>query len=317
MDPFRNSALQSAKLQLLLSSSLSTHHRAEDQASPSDMPAPPAYHMVVDPHAPIPNNHSPYDPEDREEEKDEDDDDTPEVTINAATQVRGHGNIISIAQMDTVRIANLIATMLNGEPAALPSTPLQKLADAAAAACPQPTASTTTPTSPTPSTSTPPPHQPSSQIRLKPAHPLRKINITLNCGATIIGDRNIVGPGLGDIARQMQVAQRNQALQAQQNAAQQAQATGLKSTLPGAGVGTGVGLGGLGLGGAQRRDTLFQAQAAIAQHHGMMYQAHVHTPPMSRSASEKSDEVGSGGCGGKRKRDGEEGAGEGRVKRQF
>ncbi|KAF2856404.1 hypothetical protein T440DRAFT_463747 [Plenodomus tracheiphilus IPT5] len=302
MDPFRNTALQSAKLQSLLSSSSSR----QDQTSVSDMPAPPAYHMVVDPSAPIPNNQNPYDHDEGEEEKDDEDVDTPEITINAATQVRGHGNIISIAQMDTVRIAHLIASMLNGEPATLPPSPLDKLADVAAAACPQPTTSTTTPSSPTPSfTSTPPPpHQQSSQIHLKPTPSLRKLNITVNCGATIIGDRNIVGPGLGDIARQMQVAQRNQALQAQQQRAAQQQtgAAGLKTPLAGAGVG---GLGGLGLG-AQRRDTLYQAQAAIAQHHGMMYQAQVHTPPMSRSASEKSDEVGCGGGKRKREEDGSE-----------
>ncbi|KAI8936220.1 hypothetical protein NX059_006645 [Plenodomus lindquistii] len=273
--------------------------------------------MVVDPNAPIPDTQNPYDHGEGDEERY--DDDTPEITINAATQVRGHGNIISIAQMDTVRIANLIAAMLNSESTPslpLPPSPLDKLADVAAAARPQPTA---TPASPTPSTSSSStPHQQTSQIHIKPNRELRRINITVNCGATVIGDRNIVGPGLGDIARQMQVAQRNQALQAQQHAAQQAADGGAKTSLPGAGLG-GAGLGAMGLAAQQRRETLYQAHAAMAQRHGMMYQAQVHTPPMSRSSSEKSDDVGGGlGAGaGKRKRSVEDGVCEFGVRRKF
>ena len=49
-----------------------------------------------------------------------------------------------------------------------------------------------------------------------------KIHITVNCGATVIGDRNVVGPGLGDIARNIQVA--NQRAQMQQMQARAAQA---------------------------------------------------------------------------------------------
>ncbi|KAI4646123.1 uncharacterized protein J4E79_010632 [Alternaria viburni] len=58
---------------------------------------------------------SPYDPQEEDCDAQETPDDTPEITINAATQIRGHGNIISIAQMDSVRIANLVATVLSGE----------------------------------------------------------------------------------------------------------------------------------------------------------------------------------------------------------
>jgi hypothetical protein len=215
------------------------------------MPAPPAYHMVVDPTAPIPNMRSPYDPE--EEEEKDDDEDTPEITINAATQVRGNGNIISITQMDSVRIANLITTMLYGGKVPEPGSP-QRL-----------------------------PSMASLTAELKPARQYPKINITVNCGATVIGDRNIVGPGLGDIARQMQVAQRNQALQAQQTAR-------TSSTTP-------------------TRETLHQAQAAMAQHHGL-FASQVPTPPMSRSSSLTSD--GAGGM----KRKAEDDVKEGGIKRQ-
>ncbi|KAI4947723.1 hypothetical protein J4E91_006545 [Alternaria rosae] len=80
------------------------------------MPAPPAYHTVVEPTLPIPNMTNPYDPQEEDcDPSQETTDDTPEITINAATQIRGHGNIISMVQMDSVRIANLIATVLSGE----------------------------------------------------------------------------------------------------------------------------------------------------------------------------------------------------------
>jgi cytochrome c551/c552 len=213
--------------------------------------------MVVDPTMPIPNVRSPYDPEEdiEEEGKEHDDDDTPEVTINAATQIRGHGNIISIAQMDSVRIANLITSLLSGEKTtpdlACPSTPPTVSASAAS-----------------------PQHTSRTEVRGVKKFP--NINITVNCGATIIGDRNIVGPGLGDIARQMQMAQRNQALLAQQQAA--AVANGQKMPSPP----------------LQRRDTLYQAQAAMAQHHHG-----VPSPPMSRSSS-----LGSEAASMKRKADG-------------
>jgi len=249
------------------------------------MPAPPAYHMVVDPHAPVPTIQSPYVEDEEDEAGEEKDDGSPEITINATTQVRGHGNIISIAQMDTTRIANLITTMLRGE------TPLSPSSDRSAEGttpCPQaPTSTTTFPSSP--------PLLSSSQPAAKPSREFRRVNVTVSCGATIIGDRNIVGPGLGDIARQMQVAQRNQALQViqqryQQQAqhTQQAQPVGIavpKTPVPGAGARAGMGTGvGVGVGVPKGRETLHQAQVA--------------TPPMSRSASLRSQEVG----GEKRKR---------------
>lgn len=253
MDPHRNAALNDAKLQTVLQSSL-TSRSSDTTSSTEDMPAPPAYHSIVDPNAPIPNMSNPYDPEeDLEEDKEEDE--TPEININAATQVRGSGNIISITQMDSVRTANLIATMLHGGPIPAPSTPQS-------------------------------PQQPhtlpslASMTAEPRSHKYPKVNITVNCGATVIGDRNIVGPGLGDIARQMQVAQRNAALQAQQ----QMQAKGAAVlTVP-------------------SRETLYQAQASVAQHHG------VPSPPMSRSSSLQSEAAGV-------KRKAEEDV-EGAVKRQ-
>ncbi|KAH6615066.1 hypothetical protein C7974DRAFT_58335 [Boeremia exigua] len=198
MDPWRNAALQNAKIQTFLSSARDSAHSNTNQDSPedhSDMPAPPAYHMVVDPEAHTSNMSSPYDPE-SEDEREDSEDDAPEITINATTQIRGSGNIISIAQMDSVRIAGLIATIVSGDPAHS-----------------EPTSS---------ETSTPPPQVPVTNLSSNSNRTGRKkkgglnVNITVNCGATIIGDRNIVGPGLGDIARQMQLAQRNAAMQAHQ-----------------------------------------------------------------------------------------------------
>jgi hypothetical protein len=237
MDPHRNFALHNAKLQSILQPRNSTP-TSRPTSETEDMPAPPAYHTVVDPAEPVPNVRSPYD---LDEEDDKDDDETPEITINAATQVRGNGNIISIAQMDSVRIANLIAIMLHG------------------GKVPEPTSS---PQSQHGQTL---PSLASLSFEPKPARQYPKINITVNCGATVIGDRNIVGPGLGDIARQMQVAQRNQALQAQQQTAQNLRTSPTTAA----------------------RETLYQAQAA----HGL-FTAQAPTPPMSRSSSR---DEGSGG----------------------
>jgi hypothetical protein len=258
MDPHRNFALNSAKLRSILQSRNTTTSRTTAEAE--DMPAPPAYHTVVDPTAPIPNVRSPYDPE---EEDDKDDDDTPEITINAATQVRGNGNIISIAQMDSVRIANLIAVMLHGG----------KVPEPASASQPQQAQTL--------------PSLASLSFEPKPSRRYPKINITVNCGATVIGDRNIVGPGLGDIARQMQLAQRNQALHAQQQAAQN-----LRSSPT-----------------AQGRETLYQTQAGMTQHHGL-FTTQAPTPPMSRTSS-----VQSNGSGSVKRKAGEE-TNEGLTKRR-
>lgn len=181
MEPQHNQTLGDARLQTVLQA-LIAPTSSQATATPDHQQPPPSYYSVVDPTAPIPNMHSPYDPEsDYEDDKD---DETPDITINAATQIRGNGNIISITQMDSVRIANLIGTMLYGPQAGL----------------------------------------------TKPAK-FPKFNITVNCGATVIGERNIVGPGLGDIARQMQVQQRNQALQAQAQA--QARSAASATTVPG------------------------------------------------------------------------------------
>ncbi|KNG51248.1 hypothetical protein DDE82_007444 [Stemphylium lycopersici] len=211
---------------------------------------------------PIPNVASPYDHEGEEEDDKEDENDTPDVTINAATQIRGNGNIISIAQMDSVRIANLITSMLNGDN--------KEPADAARPITP--------PSPPTMATAQP---EQTSRTQVRGVKKFPNINITVNCGATIIGDRNIVGPGLGDIARQMQVAQRNQAaaLHAQQLQQQQAAAAqGQKMPSPP----------------LQRNNTLYHAQAGIITPHytapAPLSSLHgVATPPMSRSSSLHSD----------------------------
>ncbi|KAI4917426.1 hypothetical protein J4E85_009945 [Alternaria conjuncta] len=123
MDPFRNNAaaVSNAKASTLHNHPSSTPfntlptHSSAYQSYQDDNPAPPAYHTVVDPTLPIPNMTNPYDPQEEDCDAQETPDDTPEITINAATQIRGHGNIVSIAQMDSVRIANLIATVLSGE----------------------------------------------------------------------------------------------------------------------------------------------------------------------------------------------------------
>jgi hypothetical protein len=202
--------------------------------------------MVVDPAVSIPNVDSPYDSED---EADKDGDGTPEVTINAATQIRGTGNIVSIAQMDSARIATLVTTLLNE--GSLPNV----------AGPPQ------TPVS-----------SPSSSRTELRTTTHRKLNITVNCGATIIGDRNIVGPGLGDIARQMQIAQRNAVIIAAQQKQRQQQ---------------------------QEQQNAAQRVPPMAQHHANLYQAQaqvpmatqVPSPPMSRCSSLNSDTI----AGAKRK----------------
>jgi hypothetical protein len=225
---------------------------SDDATFPSDMPAPPAYHMVVDPTAAAPSMNCPYESED---ETEKDGDVTPEITINTATQIRGTGNIVSVAQMDSARIATLITSLLSE--GSLPD-----------AACPPPE-----PVS-SPSTSW-------TELRAKPG--LRRINITVNCGATIIGDRNIVGPGLGDIARQMQIAQRNAAIvAAQQKQREQQEQQNSSQRVPLM---------------AQQRANLYQAQTYMG--------AQPPTPPMSRCSSFVSDTV----AGAKRKA--EDDAGEG------
>ncbi|KAJ8114033.1 hypothetical protein OPT61_g3987 [Boeremia exigua] len=298
MDPWRNPALQNAKLQAILSSRNSAHSNINQDSleEHSDMPAPPAYHMVVDPETHTPNMSSPYDPE-MEEEREDSEDETPEITINSATQIRGNGNIISIAQMDSVRIANLIATILSGEPA------------------PSETAGPTPPTSP--------PQAPVTNLNSTRTERKKKgglnINITVNCGATIIGDRNIVGPGLGDIARQMQLAQRNAAMQAQQQQQQtqvlqqqklaqglaQAQAQKQSQMNLQHSLERREGVPGL----AQCHQNLYQSQAGLAGVGRVTARATGQvTPPMSRSGS-----FGSEGSEGspKGKRKAEDDAGEG------
>lgn len=284
MDPWRNPALHNAKLQAILSSYRNPHQEDSEQ----DMPAPPAYHMVVDPEASTPNMSSPYDLEDEERTENSEDGEIPEITINAATQIRGNGNIISIAQMDSVRIANLVATILSGDPV--------------------PSDSTTPPTPPTPAS---PPQAPVTSLRSSRTERRRKcglnVNITVNCGATIIGDRNIVGPGLGDIARQMQFSQRNAALQAHQQ--QQAQALQQQKLAQGLAQAQAQKQAQMNL---QHSLDRREQVPGLAQCHQNLYQSQAGltgvgqvTPPMSRSGS-----FGSEGSP-KTKRKAEDDAGEG------
>lgn len=291
MDPFRSSAFQNTKghqTQSPVSLASATTSRGTEA---QDMPAPPAYHMVVDPHAPSSHvhhtSHVPYThPDTHDASKDDCDsdcDDVPEITINAATQIRGTGNIVSIAQMDSIRIASLIAKLLKGgddnidNTSSPPSPPQSPPTQAEASSSPLATLANLA----SAAASSSKPSEPLKERRLP------RMNITLNCGATIIGDRNIVGPGLGDIARQMQVAQRNQAVMMQQRQQQQQVAVATGTTgMTAAKLGTGVGVDAS----AARKDTLYQAHTEIAQHHGLaglgVYgAAGMSTPPMSRSGS--------------------------------
>lgn len=248
------------------------------------MPAPPAYHMVVDSEALRTTTSSLCDTEEEEKMESSEDEETPEITINAATQIRGNGNIVSIAQMDSMRIANLVAKILSGD--IVPDT------------------------STTPLTPPSPLQAPVTQLRSSRTEHRKKgvlnINITVNCGATIIGDRNIVGPGLGDIARQMQLAQRNAALQAHQQQAQALQQQKLAQGLVQAqtqkqaqmNLQHSLNQRGNAPGLAQSHQTLYQSQAALAGI-GQV------TPPMSRSGSLGSEESPKG------KRKAEDDAGEG------
>lgn len=306
MDPFRkNSEIDLAKASLSITHNNSSttptnnifstsHPHNNITHSPSDIEdqtptvAPPAYHTIPGPNMPMSNITSPYDSLLQEgvdsNPHETSDDDTPEIIINAATQIRGHGNIISIAQMDSVRIANLISTVLSGQDPTDSPANTNKTE--------QGEDTTTAHRPPTPITPTRREHTSTTQVR--GVKRFSNINITVNCGATIIGDRNIVGPGLGDIARQMQIAQRNQAaLLAQQRAA------------------AAVGLGGQGGQGVKLPSSPQEAHSVGQQMHGGVIPPRgvtiplgVATPPMSRSSSLSSEAGG-------RKRKSEDGAAEG------
>ncbi|KAJ4353378.1 uncharacterized protein N0V89_005107 [Didymosphaeria variabile] len=259
MDPSRNLALHNAKLRTILSNLQSVPRQGSSPTAPNpeleserdiDMP-PPAYHTVVDPAETLPEMmHRLYD---TVEEEDEKNGETPEININATTQIRGHGNIISIAQMDSMRIANLLAILIHG--GIPPNAQAQPQGQPANAPAPAPAPAT------------------APEVAQRPAQERRelpKINININCGATVIGDRNIVGPGLGDIARHMQLAQQRQQAQQQQQQQQQSQAN-LASKM------------------AQPQRPVFGYPA--------LSQATLATPPMSRSSSFGSE----GSAGTKRK----------------
>jgi hypothetical protein len=131
--------------------------------------SPPAYNLIVDPLAPIPNiannpfhqnssSSEDYDAGSNSVNNIQDGpyyqtpiDDMPEMTSNAATQIKGHENIVSVNTLDAKSIAEMVRAV------AKESTGTQ-------------------------------------------------INITINCSTTIIGSRNIVGPGMVEVARHMQQA---------------------------------------------------------------------------------------------------------------
>jgi hypothetical protein len=131
--------------------------------------SPPAYNLVVDPLAPIPNiannpfhqNSSSSEDSDAGsnfENNNQDGpyyqdpvDDMPEMMVNAATQIKGHENIVSVNTLD----AKIIAKMVHAVAKESAGT---------------------------------------------------QMNITINCSATIIRSRNIVGPGMVEVARHMQQA---------------------------------------------------------------------------------------------------------------
>ncbi|KAF2463370.1 uncharacterized protein BDR25DRAFT_397207 [Lindgomyces ingoldianus] len=195
MEPPSNPAFLNAKYPAL---SPTTRTRFEEALIESSIP-PPSYNMVVDPHDPIPNLSNPYDPgEDKDEDDEDEESDIPDITINAATQIRGHGNIISMPPMDSAKIAGMLYTMLNGCPPPQPRPQPQSHAQGPLAQGQASSAS---------NANTQSPGQTRQTFSL--GKPFQKINITVNCGATIIGDRNIVGPGLGEIARQISTGNRN------------------------------------------------------------------------------------------------------------
>ncbi|KAL1607703.1 hypothetical protein SLS60_002638 [Paraconiothyrium brasiliense] len=259
MDPSRNLVLHNAKLQTILSNSQRVQRQGSSPTVPNlelesereiDMPPPPAYHSVVDPAETLPEMmHRLYDTVEEEEEKNGE---TPEININATTQIRGHGNIISIAQMDSMRIANLLAILIHG---GIPPN-----------AQGQPQGQDQQGHQP----NTPPTMPGVAQLLAHEKREFPKININISCGATVIGDRNIVGPGLGDIARHMQLAQQRQAQAQQQQQQQPSQAHPNSKS-------------------AQPQRPVFGYPAPS--------QAPLATPPMSRSSSFGSE----GSAGAKRK----------------
>jgi hypothetical protein len=74
---------------------------------------------------------------------------TPEVTVNAATQIKGQENIVSVNTLDSKSIAEMVRAVIKESGGA-------------------------------------------------------QMNITINCCTAIIGNRNIVGPGMAEVARHMQ-----------------------------------------------------------------------------------------------------------------
>lgn len=273
MGPFHDTAVHSAKVSTLQQTSQSQfNNNSTSISSLEQIPAPPAYETVIDSNMPTSSASSPYIHFEGEEEDREVDNDTPEVVINAATQIRGHGNIISIAQMDSVRIANLITSLLNCgdkipvDDATRPLTPPSPVPLATAQA------------------------QRTTRTQVRGVHKYPNINITVNCGATVLGDRNIVGPGLGDIARQMQMAQRNQAaaLQAHQQLQQRQAAAAAGAATAAAAVAAEEQK--MASPPMQRGSSVYQTTTSPLQYCRQVPLSNgVATPPMSRSSSLHSD----------------------------
>ncbi|KAF2266989.1 hypothetical protein CC78DRAFT_577524 [Lojkania enalia] len=183
MDPNQNRATLFAKLNSLIPPSSRTSR--QQQLIDANM-RPPAYDTVVDANQ-LTSNRNPYTAQD-ENEAGEAEDDGREIIINAATQIRGHGNIISVVPLDGSKIADIVSKLLR--PESSDDQGIQSNAESVA--------------SPVTSSSLG-----YSRTEVSPTSSFSKISITMNCGATVIGDRNIVGPGLGDVVHYINV-QRNQ-----------------------------------------------------------------------------------------------------------
>ncbi|KAF2706738.1 hypothetical protein K504DRAFT_64366 [Pleomassaria siparia CBS 279.74] len=176
-----------------------------DHGSPSP---PPAYHTVVRPNDPIDWGHNPYhpesdgdeesnpDPSDAEAESDDSsDEESPDVNVNAAAIVLGSGNMVTVTPLTAHEVANAAMSIVREiNPFATHQT---------------------TPTLQGPGGA-------SSQLEVASqatdqALPERSLNITVNCGTTIIGDRNLVGPQLLNVLQSFRARMYNQQRQAQQH----------------------------------------------------------------------------------------------------
>ncbi|KAF2120875.1 hypothetical protein BDV96DRAFT_595280 [Lophiotrema nucula] len=202
MDPAQQRATLFAKLDSLIPPStrtplqhgliMASNNASNIPSTPPEIQSPPAYHMVVDPNAPIPNMNNPYHPlddmddglnfdeVDEEAEESSEDDEGTELTINAQTDIIGHGNIIGFEPMDAKKVALLVWELMGK---------------------PQPGAEGAQPTV----------YAAGNADRAVLNVPGQNMRITINCGTTVRGNKNILGPGLAELARTMAIARSRQA----------------------------------------------------------------------------------------------------------